>query len=293
MGSSILPLVKPVRAAGALVATLVVAGCVVPLPPEGSIKILPDAGGAPGLEDTPADGGAPDGASETFDAGPYATDAAEITPDAGGPASDAGMSEPDASTESDAGVSEHDAGGTADAGSPATDAGSPETDAGSPETDAGSPETDAGSPETDAGLPEIDAGLPEVDAGPKPVGSGCSTAADCASGTCYTNSPNGYCTQGCGSGCPTGSACDQALGGYCVQTCSANSDCRDGYTCQTYQLFSGKACLEAFCRFNFQCPGALVCNTTVGACFTSCTTDADCPDPSETCDTAHGFCGPS
>jgi hypothetical protein len=245
------------RAAQVILATLFVAGCDPLLPPQASL-LGSDAG---------ADAGT-DAAVDDSDAGPPSIETE---------AADAGFA-PDGSAPFDAGDTASD------------DAGNGELDAGTSWPDAGVA-LDAGLTEPDAGVPEPDAGVEAVDAGPLPIGGGCGDASDCSTGMCYTNAPGGYCTQACGGGCPSGSTCDYGLGGYCVQGCQSNSDCRDGYTCQ-YQL-GGRACLVAYCFASWQCPGNLVCNTSVGACFSPCHTPSDCPNPSsETCDTAQSVCGP-
>ncbi len=242
-----------------LTSVALAAGCDPLLPPEADLLDGGSDGGALLL-----DGGVPDGS--------VASDSGIVLEPDGGIYS---YTPPDSGvviSGEDAGVTE------ADAGTPESDGGPERVDAGGRVPDAGH-EVDAGLPEVDAGLPEVDAGLPEVDAGqPAPVGSGCGANADCASGNCYTQSPGGYCTQTCGQGCPSGSACDYGLGGYCVQSCTANSDCRDGYSCQ-FQL-GGNICLEAMCQFNFQCGQG-----------TTCSSDSNCPSY-ETCDTGHGYCTP-
>jgi len=70
----------------------------------------------------------------------------------------------------------------------------------------------------------------------RPVGSACTSAADCADGACL-DLPSGYCTlEDClNATCPAGSTCFQlsAGGSACFVDCTSPAQCRvsEGYTC--------------------------------------------------------------
>ena len=132
----------------------------------------------------------------------------------------------------------------------------------------------------------------------RPVGSSCTTGAECATGACFTGSQpwwdeaftGGYCTQtGCSqaSPCPAGSECfsvDQQMNTACLKNCMTGPECgRTGYDC-----FDPGACL----------PGA---NTpppppppgggsTVGG---PCMTAMDCRDQGADCIPETGPNGPT
>ena len=70
------------------------------------------------------------------------------------------------------------------------------------------------------------------------VGDPCVSSTQCAPGQlCDTASEEGYCTvRDCEEGeCPSGSICVtfENLDRYCMATCASQSDCRDGYSCDT------------------------------------------------------------
>jgi hypothetical protein len=69
------------------------------------------------------------------------------------------------------------------------------------------------------------------------VGGPCAEENPCASGSeCLMSGefPGGLCVVGCSSDaeCPSGSACVSNEGGVCMQLCDNKSDCREGYQCE-------------------------------------------------------------
>ena len=109
----------------------------------------------------------------------------------------------------------------------------------------------------------LDAAVSETSVGSATIGSPCTTAADCADGTCLTGNlwVNGYCAKTIaecpapGSKldlCPSGGACVAAIlsgsgesnhtGDYCMKVCTQPAECRagDGYQCCTNGQFEGK-----------------------------------------------------
>lgn len=91
------------------------------------------------------------------------------------------------------------------------------------------------------------------------IGETCTKASDCdVGGLCITSGKAGLCSQPCETPggamqCPLGSYCDR-LGlttdttpdktdmTVCLPACSAQSDCRDGYTCNGVSGGPGKVC---------------------------------------------------
>jgi hypothetical protein len=90
---------------------------------------------------------------------------------------------------------------------------------------------------------------------PTRVGAFCTTDADCGEGhQCYdyrqssTWVPDGYCLLrggGCmlRNDCPPGTRCAPLpfaeIPGVCMLACDDDADCREGYACQTVELFPG------------------------------------------------------
>ena len=92
-------------------------------------------------------------------------------------------------------------------------------------------------------------------AAPGPVGAFCSGNAECATGTCETSWPNGYCTSGCDACEPPGTCADAR----CVLGCTDSTACRYGYAC-----LNG-ACAPR-CTSDAACAAGQVCDTMSGAC---------------------------
>jgi hypothetical protein len=176
-------------------------------------------------------------------------------------------------------------GGTAN---PATDGGRG-TDGG--RTDGGS---DGG---TDAGTGGgTDAG-PRVDGGPVPrlesFGGPCTDDADCRDGRCIRDTdtdallgggaPSGYCTRDCASDAECGSDAlcitdDAGANGRCLARCAyggslfsldepldpAKCGGRDDAACM--DSFEGRHYCRPLCGSDSQCPGARVCDLSLGVC---------------------------
>lgn len=146
--------------------------------------------------------------------------------------------------------------------------------------------------------PQPDLGPPDL--GPLPPGPGdsCTSAADCETGECIGEWPDGYCT----SGCSTNEDCGER--GTCVEAgrgsniCLVNCDpetaepCRAGYGC-TSDPRIGNVCIPG-CTEDADCSGGAQCDVTggqfgEGSCFDpessigdACGTEEECP--------AGGFC---
>jgi len=86
------------------------------------------------------------------------------------------------------------------------------------------------------------AGCTSTDVQKLPIGSACTTTADCGTGKFFCASmghPGGYCKADCkvNTDCPSGSVCVGAgmiASGACHKACTGDTQCRasEGYTCK-------------------------------------------------------------
>jgi hypothetical protein len=119
---------------------------------------------------------------------------------------------------------------------------------------------------------------------PGDIGQPCSAAGgvSCAGGSCLREAssgyPGSYCTlNGCtpgttGSGCPGDTLCvADGTTNRCLDACTANSDCRDAYTCTP--IDPADVTLGQYCK-------------------PSCTLDTQCVNAGATCTVATGRCTP-
>lgn len=141
-------------------------------------------------------------------------------------------------------------------------------------------------------------------------GDGCTSDADCGTGTCLSEGasgwPGGYCTTGCTSDadCPTGLVCaaDSVGQQWCLEGCTSSRDCRPGYACVSAggpapvcaPYGGGTAPVGDPCTSVADCAGAESATCIPeglgypgGYCTRACTTAVDC-DAGQVCDVLPG-----
>ena len=138
---------------------------------------------------------------------------------------------------------------------------------------------------------------------PATTGMGCTANADCASGLCALDPPNGptngpwsggYCTTDCATtACADGDMCRSFTTGtlagsnFCLHRCTAQSDCRAGYQC--FQKGCIPSCAtDEDCGKGFGCMGGSCLELPGAAVGQKCATDDDCS--SRDCDVATRTC---
>jgi V8-like Glu-specific endopeptidase len=119
------------------------------------------------------------------------------------------------------------------------------------------------------------------------IGEPCREGSDCASGLCFDDDGNRYCSRSCEGGCPAGFHC---RGGSCARgplgrlgdICVTNEDCGDGTVCaqRGEQHWCTASCADASgCPPGFECvdaSGARVCAPMLGLLGDRCTSGAEC-----------------
>jgi hypothetical protein len=127
------------------------------------------------------------------------------------------------------------------------------------------PQTCLGSGCSDGGI-----SIRPTDAG-VPIGSPCSSDAECGSGSCDTGWPGGYCTEVCTtagaqSTCPDGSVCGLQCPGAgtprCLQRCLAPGGCRNNYHCASESTHAFETCQPRPCDYPQDCQDGAVCKYT-------------------------------